>query len=415
MALDVPPPKGPLFIFGDPFLRRFVTIFDRSGGGSGSRVGFAVAKHSDDNTPATELISHVGAAAGDAGSPPAGGDNPSAVNLHLDSGLMGPGEAGSSDDDSASPPAPTPPVAPAPPPAWVPPPSPPVAEGEKSSLDSSDMFGSSNFPSWPSSSSEDSQKTQATPAPVTTDTFATHTTAADDNPFLHANSDYEKILLGGSDKDSSAAPVYTPSTNYAAYTPVDTSSAEPAVAKPEARTSYDTASTSSSTDADSLWANAFADPAAVAPAVAKKVPSTDAPAAPADTVQSADSSNAFDVWSATRAFDTAAAPTAQPADSVKTVAAEESKTTDWRKRWSTDDTTADVGSHFNMDDILGGTTPKSTQATTSQATETSPKDDKDDPVAKMRRLLMKNSLLQKHKKGHAKQGHLVSVKLYRGH
>merc|ERR1719235_779086 len=40
MSLDVPPPKGPLFIFGDPFLRRFVTIYDRSG----PRVGFAVAK-----------------------------------------------------------------------------------------------------------------------------------------------------------------------------------------------------------------------------------------------------------------------------------------------------------------------------------------------------------------------------------
>jgi len=43
MTLDVPPPKGPLFIFGDPFLRRFVTIYDMDG----PRVGFAVAKHAD--------------------------------------------------------------------------------------------------------------------------------------------------------------------------------------------------------------------------------------------------------------------------------------------------------------------------------------------------------------------------------
>merc|ERR1719388_671249 len=57
MALDVPPPKGPLFIFGDPFLRRFVTIYDRSG----PKVGFAVAKHGGmDSMMANQIISKVG-------------------------------------------------------------------------------------------------------------------------------------------------------------------------------------------------------------------------------------------------------------------------------------------------------------------------------------------------------------------
>jgi hypothetical protein len=41
MTLDVPPPAGPLFIFGDPFLRRFLTIYDRDG----PSIGFAVAQH----------------------------------------------------------------------------------------------------------------------------------------------------------------------------------------------------------------------------------------------------------------------------------------------------------------------------------------------------------------------------------
>jgi len=56
MDLDVPPPKGPLFIFGDPFLRRFVTIYDKTG----PRVGFAVAKHANmDATQAAKIISDV--------------------------------------------------------------------------------------------------------------------------------------------------------------------------------------------------------------------------------------------------------------------------------------------------------------------------------------------------------------------
>eukprot|EP00401_Gymnodinium_catenatum_P039998 CAMPEP_0117548332 /NCGR_PEP_ID=MMETSP0784-20121206/47596_1 /TAXON_ID=39447 /ORGANISM="" /LENGTH=429 /DNA_ID=CAMNT_0005345287 /DNA_START=80 /DNA_END=1369 /DNA_ORIENTATION=+ len=41
MPLDVPPPNGPLFVFGIPFLQKFYTVYDAAN----KKVGFAVSKH----------------------------------------------------------------------------------------------------------------------------------------------------------------------------------------------------------------------------------------------------------------------------------------------------------------------------------------------------------------------------------
>eukprot|EP00933_Yihiella_yeosuensis_P027702 TRINITY_DN2159_c0_g1_i1.p1 TRINITY_DN2159_c0_g1~~TRINITY_DN2159_c0_g1_i1.p1 ORF type:complete len:772 (+),score=178.85 TRINITY_DN2159_c0_g1_i1:70-2316(+) len=108
MALDVPPPRGPLFIFGDPFLRRFVTIYDKSG----PAVGFAVAKHSNfDENEASKYIVSMGASSDD--SPHSSGySNP--VTMNLQAGMMtdDPGSSGSDDSSSYSAPSPPPPSPP---------------------------------------------------------------------------------------------------------------------------------------------------------------------------------------------------------------------------------------------------------------------------------------------------------------
>lgn len=110
MSLDVPPPKGPIFIFGDPFLRRFVTVYDRSV----PRVGFAVANHGGmDSNRASRIIAKVHDADGLTVESSSGDKDPKATSPaveHLDSGMMtgehqdmGQSVSGSEDDVSATP------------------------------------------------------------------------------------------------------------------------------------------------------------------------------------------------------------------------------------------------------------------------------------------------------------------------
>lgn len=39
MAVDVPAPRGPIFILGDTFMKKYYTVFDRDS----NKIGFALA------------------------------------------------------------------------------------------------------------------------------------------------------------------------------------------------------------------------------------------------------------------------------------------------------------------------------------------------------------------------------------
>jgi len=364
MALDVPPPKGPLFIFGDPFLRRFVTIFDRAGAGSGSRVGFAVAKHSDDNTPPNELISHIGSNAGDAGSPPAGGFNANAVNLHLESGGMGPGQGSddSSSDASSATPSPPPAMAPPPPPAWVPPPAPPPAPAPLD--ESSNPFSSSN--SWAADAPKEEPKVEvAKPAAVATEPV----------------SDYEKVLLG----DGPSTPSYSWDKPVDEVQPVSQS--------------WDSKPASSYTSPFDA-AQKLIDASSAAPVAYKPMqfdePKAEEPSRPAFH---------FDAPSAPAADNSLMSAFDEPSVTPMKVVAQAAQPVDWHARWSNGASdNADSGIKEALSDSPWDvSTPKVVAETPPKAKAA------DDSISAMRRLFNAESLLQKNKKGH-----MVSIKLHRG-
>lgn len=57
-SLDIKAPKGPIWILGDIFLRRYYSVYDREGP-NGPRVGFVLAKHSYKDSQANGILQGI--------------------------------------------------------------------------------------------------------------------------------------------------------------------------------------------------------------------------------------------------------------------------------------------------------------------------------------------------------------------
>jgi hypothetical protein len=314
--------------------------------------------------------------------------------MHLDSGLMGPGQGAddSSDETSANP---TPTLAPAPPPAWVPPPAPPPAVHDFSNP-FSDPFSSSSESEGTSASAQKVES--ATVAPVATDSVSSSNGYEklfnEDSPGSHRFS-WEKEAAGEAkkSKDDVKPLSYSwdkPGSSFSA--PFDDAQklidAAPAVPFSEPGTPVKTAAThaeSVSTPVSDDWMSAFDEPA-------KPMKST---VSPAHETPVADNN-----WMSTFGGTSTDKNDATEAHTVsKQVATSGSDEPAIEKTIARADWALDSG----LKGVVGETTNWSADDKASKAT---PKEE--DPIARMRRLLAKNSLLQTTKKGH-----MVSIKLHR--
>jgi len=319
------------------------------------------------------LISHIGSSAGDAGSPPADGVSANSVNLHLDSGLMGPGEGGDDSTDDSPPPPP----APAPPP---PPPPAPQAHFDESS----DSFGSSSSGSSNSVWAPDNTPaTPVTPASITSESQPSSeyektlfgdgaaTTQSYSSPFDRAQQPVDEMKLKTPTWDNAASPSYKSPFDDAQKV-VDAAPAVPVEAKPEA-----------SSSAVDEWMFDFAQPSAATPV-------KDVEATPVAQTWDQAASSSFE----------------SPMDKAQKLLDANSDTPFEAK------SVAPMSSGFHLDapSPVAQESWKSVFDEPASVTVAGPekKAAAEDSINRMRRLFKENSLLQTSKKGH-----MVSIKLYR--